>query len=499
MEARLGAFLQKAVIATFGISYAIAEAERYHAGILEPVPRSPEIPNIDDLRDAHNEVTSLQSSEYPHKRLRSTVNSNGIADKDEQYSQYSETSARTETLDNVPVRSLEPDSESHLVDGLARVISVEEGGKDHLAILISRDMIFTYNEIKDTADKIAKKKIPIRIAERNASALKLELEEIEDTMDTPDDSEDRQHNLEDIQSRLLEIEERTSMLKLHLAPLESSLRESTNEFQSCLVEAFESAPQLETFLRQPQPNEVEGEEEEEVDEDEEQQRHYHHSEGGSTVISVPSASSDQLRQEAAIKDVQMTSWDLMEAHAAFDGRHEDYHQELANYHQLIAMGEINYSKTEFDLMNFEHVQGLTQRLRHAEAEHERAKLDAKALKISVDPETGCVFDDGYRESQEACLSAHVDRDRIEQWTSNILIDEDPMALREYRPIDFDPWEAVPVDIPDSVSCVDTEIYASHIKRWANHCNAVRREQPTNSEADNRWISERTPSNRRQSL
>ena len=503
MEVLIGAFLQKAVGRTFGISHAFDAFANINDVIEETfqpaqvLPDSPRNPEVDPFRRLFHDA-GAKADKYPNTRIGTVSDLGSISDHRRYgsnpvtgHSTLSNADASDTAISGLDRR----DQGLQFTKGPARIVPVHEDGESHPALLITRVFMAVYNDVKRVGDELLEKSHSLRVAQSNVTELEAELEVVKSAMDEPNSQFDTQQELEDIQSRLAKFQERQQRLPNEIAPLESKLQESIMQLQGLLEEAFETAPQPELFS-------------EGIDEDQDEGPRYREE---SICDSIPSGysehtrhsleqSPEELRRREAAKNVRETAWEVMDAQIAFDGRHEDYRRELDEFHRLQGTSEVNYTTTFFDQGDFKHVRGLTQRLREAEDQHEQAKTDAKALNIVVDPETGSVFNqnDGYRESQEANVVANVDRVRIEKWFSTVPSGEDPTAPRDILPFDVDPWEAKPIDITESISMVDFDEYAVSIKHWANHCSVIREEQPQ-AEADDRWMSQPASLSRRQSI
>lgn len=509
MEARIGAFFQKAS-ETFGLTHIVNKTNGLPSVASEqtPVlPDTPPTPNFDQLRVFPLENAIPENNVYPNKRKRPSLKSTDSGCQGSEYdpltpenegSQMSDVLVGTDEIPPELLGSEDSDHPSPFINGPSRVVSVNEGGKQCLAVLISEDFIVIYNEMKIANAEVTKKTGPLRQLEREVRELRMELDEVQDALNGTENQEDldrMQHEAEDLQSNLRKVETETVSLKWQIMPFENNLRRSVNELQDVLGEAFEKEAQLEAFLPC-----VESDEDEE-DESEEKQSEQH-SVYSSTVASdhedTP-ADPEEERRRAAIEDLHIKEWAMNEAQDKFDARREDYEQELANYHQLTAMGSISYTKTDFDLYDFKHVQGLTQQLRDAEEQYEIAKKEAEALNVPIESEYDEVPDDGYRDSQEVALMATCDRSVIEKWWTTFSHTDDPAEPRIINPADADPWAAKPIDVSESLSVVDLQGFGDQIESWKNHCSTLREEQTEKGGAYDAWESDMPSLRRRCSI
>ena len=136
------------------------------------------------------------------------------------------------------------------------------------------------------------------------------------------------------------------------------------------------------------------------------------------------------------------------------------------------MGTARSSKSEFDRIDLSNPRNLTAAIIEAEASHEYAKSQARALGImgnDVGQESNFVSQesDGYRESLDAAICAGVNRDYIEAWSTEVGDRrhdyEDPEGHRS------DKWDAETVEISDSISLVDRGRNRREIDRRRKIC------------------------------
>ena len=208
------------------------------------------------------------------------------------------------------------------------------------------------------------------------------------------------------------------------------------------------------------------------------------SDDSSNIESLPPSQEELLRQTAQ-EDLRISWWELLNMQTRFDDRHADYKRELANYHELITMGDIYYTRTDFDLLGIQHIQGLTAGLIAAGEKYKTAKIQAKDLGLApIDPNQSSDFadraDDGYLESQEASAIFNFDYDLVKTWWYGIVHAQTAiLASAEATELaDVDEWDAKTIGLEDSASMVDVDRYCSKIKLWEKHCSDLR-EEPGN--------------------
>ena len=138
----------------------------------------------------------------------------------------------------------------------------------------------------------------------------------------------------------------------------------------------------------------------------------------------------------------------------------------------------HFSKADIDLFHVNLGRQLTQNLRDAEEEFERTRARAKALGILADSVTSdaeTVYDDdgdGYLESEDPANNANMTehaREAINTWAAEVDITED--SISESPAIE---WEAVSVNISDSVSvCDENPRQRRRIDQWHKQQESLR--------------------------
>lgn len=585
MDARIGAFLHRAVVKTFGLPEFLPQNESEQTSIPQPysmIGYWPQSLEDADLWRSHEDWSDTNNSGRPDKRARSASRSDCSGFRQEakippspkqqaapqpsfraEHTNFQRSSLDTEDkLDPQPHLGQEgsqspffgeesndmlyapvvlegassfspcPDQESPqrsayieenqmciddfdqdtpLITGPTRILTVNDDGKDRLAMLITDDMVATFNEIKEANEDIAKTVKKLKAAERESRDISIDIENAEETLG---DAQDQDHadeiklELEKLQLKLKTNEKRINVIKKRMWPFESNLRRSTEEFQSLFGDVLQAAARFGHSSQDAQPlaedtdMEMDSEQHSEqasIDPSDSQCQSRSGSGSESESESVPLGPEDLLRRSAT-EDLEQSLWGLMDAQAKFDDRHDEYKRELAKYNQLIAMDEITYTRTDFDIHSIQYAQGLTTQLRDAENRYETAKSQAKALGVSVDPYDDNVDDHGYGESQEASVVAKVDRGGIETWSSKVAIAKSSKVLCEdgRTLVDVDEWNPKPVDTTESCSVVDFQGYSGDIKVWQKHCETLR-EQSIQNQPEDVWRSMPMSMERRRSI
>jgi hypothetical protein len=178
-------------------------------------------------------------------------------------------------------------------------------------------------------------------------------------------------------------------------------------------------------------------------------------------------------QDAARELVNEREYQLQDAVLKVENFGDYYEAELRMFQEGKAEGRIETTKTDFDVCLLHQAQVATGALIQAEQEFEAAKEHARGLGVvssEFDQESGFLnyADDGYRESMEADIAAHVDRGRIEKWMDeeNDKQDQSP---------DCDNWDSESVGFGDSISVVAEGKGRKRIDRWRSICERTKLE------------------------
>jgi hypothetical protein len=180
-----------------------------------------------------------------------------------------------------------------------------------------------------------------------------------------------------------------------------------------------------------------------------------------------------IAQDAARELVNEREYQLQDARAKVEDFSNYYEAELRTFNEWKAEGRLDSTKTEFDVSLLQGAQIATGALIQAEQELEAAREHARELGVvssEFDQESGFLdyADDGYRESMEADIAAHVDRGRIERW-----MDEEKDG--EGEATECDNWDSKSVDFGDSISVVAEGKERKRIDRWRSMCELTKLE------------------------
>lgn len=203
------------------------------------------------------------------------------------------------------------------------------------------------------------------------------------------------------------------------------------------------------------------------------------------VVQTPHSEVAEYEAETARQDalelVKRRELSLQDAREKVNNWETYYDNKHRKFLALTRAGGIDSTQTEFDLMLLKEQRAATAELIQAEEHLADAKRYAKSLGVifnMMDQESGFLDypDDGYRESTEADIAAHVDRGRIERW-----MDEE--NNRPGQSTDCDNWDAKSVDLCDSVSVVAEGRERKRIDRWRSTCELTKLEIQAETEGE----------------
>ena len=280
--------------------------------------------------------------------------------------------------------------------------------------------------------------------------------------------------LEILHLKRQEAKERKKELHLDLAPFETRLKASRYHSQAIFEEALLEArlldpPELVSVPLIPDLDHND-------DDDDDTLAGYYSDAPSLYEGAEPTAEQHKLRE--ARMDV-LDSCDVLKTHQArFDDRHAEYERKLAAFRHVEV--ECKDTRTGFDHRCIQLVREMTRELMAAEEGYRNAKAKVKVLEMVVDGNNGFGVDDGERRRDGLFTEPDTGGGRIEVWRRGVVVvPEDGIEiLGNGERVDLDEWDARPVEIMDSVSVVDRDLYKDEIKEWKKHCELLREEAST---------------------
>jgi hypothetical protein len=351
---------------------------------------------------------------------------------------------------------------SLLTEGSSRILLVNDGTKDCLALLLTKKLIYEFNYLSQEARTLKTAERNLEEVDLKASMAELEVRAIQKDIERTEDPDLKTKLSNDIEFQTqvhLENTARKESLRLEVMARRLNLECSQNVFQNIFRGALEETDLLTPFKAETKSDSparsVEGRAESITS-----------SKADDSVVSV-----EELFRRTAYQDMELTREVLDLRQSAFDNRQVDYERELGSFHVAVANRATSCTQSLFDCLAVRTIQRQTRALINAEADYESAVARAKALGIIAntdDQESNFISDisDGYHESQEALMRSAVDRNFIECWADTIVSSQ-PVEPEE--PQEPDDWEAKTIGMSDSVSVVDYSRNRKRIARWREMC------------------------------
>ncbi|MCJ1452280.1 hypothetical protein MMC28_002622 [Mycoblastus sanguinarius] len=501
MDTRIGGFLQRTFVKTFGSPQVVTKLQKHPAK--SPVitdsaqftrygPVSVDYGNTHDSRseDTQQSVDDLGEIDTVESiRIDACLESSEDVDVNEEEVQLclpasEHESAREGTIcmekDNrnktfTFAKTKESQQEPPYADGETRIIMADDGAKECMAMLVTEAMVFDIRTVRRDKQALAKKRDAFDAATIDALEIECDIEKEEERIESTEQSEEAGLiglKVQELRLELRKAEDRRDMLREEMESLEICLTMSRESAELTFEKVLEESALLDPAEPEFRPT---------AGSDFNAGRPENDSTTPSHGESIPPG-PDELLRLAALNDLDASWSALMQAQANFDDRQADSARELANYYHLIAEGKISYTRTDFDCGEIQHVQMLSRKLKRAEEWYRNAKEYAKTFRLpdgehrdTNDTDSNDSQDDGSQISQELRSGSHVNRERIEAWWEGVCCARPPSEHSEPPQVDED---ARTVGMMDSVSVVDYQGYAEEIHDWQEHCRALREKLPS---------------------
>lgn len=382
-----------------------------------------------------------------------------------------------ERSESACIKLEEPQQGPPYAIGESRILLVDDGVKDSLAMLLTEEMVDKVNTMRKERQAIKQKIKTVDAVVMEVLDLTIELESKESEIERARNQAQKaqlMHAWNILQSKIQKAEDKKDGLQQEVNFLEACLKDSGSSFHETIADVLDNAALLDPLDQEQQP---EADDAEEAIEGE--------SESVITRGSVDSLlSSDELFRRAAAAEAEESFGRLIYVQGKFDDRQIDYERRLTQFHEREADGTIKCSRTDFDCRELQHVQKITRNLIIAEERHKKAveQLEVVGLPHYQNDRDHEYIDSDFSGSVimdiEPVEISRASNPRIEAWQSAISEFIGSETATEIAQADLDSWDAKTVDHIESVSVVDTEEYVEQIKRWQMHCSSLREEQPT---------------------
>ncbi|KAF2229080.1 hypothetical protein EV356DRAFT_571398 [Viridothelium virens] len=179
-------------------------------------------------------------------------------------------------------------------------------------------------------------------------------------------------------------------------------------------------------------------------------------------------SSEALRMELRVA-IEEKQNEVEEYRHKLDTFPEIYAKNAAQFNENAANGIQQGSIETFDQWHFILKGDITRGLIKAEDELQLIKLQAHEAGVEHAFDDASIFqddpDDGYAESLEDDMIRSAPYARIQGWRDSIPTNGREDIANTIPTCDGDDWEATPVEIGDSISCIGHEDQGRRIRRW----------------------------------
>ena len=392
--------------------------------------------------------------------------------------------------DDDPTEDIETELSSHserpgIFDGESQVVVANLNGKEHLAILVTKEMIDEMNGRLEHISKLERLAGKLHEAKQKVDLININVQYFEESIENAKSQEEIDEYREEIaqhqktlpqdQSRRDDLQRYADVFKIH--------RDCAQE--ACLdmlQKALNGAGLLRTHF--PRTQFEPAVEDQIEDDDEANQPEGDHVEltqddYDSACRSSSEVSINELYQRTINEEVKQKRQEFHEAEDAFEMRQENYAFQVKRFRQRLDDGECSMTQTEFDHMDLEITQELGNDMAAAEDAYEEALERCKKLGFrGSDQESGFLDDeyDGYPLSWENVGVASAPTAFIEDWLQGIPEVEHILNIADLGNVggdefgqnveaDVGDWDIRSIQWSDTRSCRDITRNRRRIARW----------------------------------
>lgn len=380
------------------------------------------------------------------------------------------------------------DRQPQFTEGSARFITVKDGSKDCIALLVTDTLIAKLRDLYKDSHHRSAQQGPLDSACREAKNTETPMNETSGSTMVAG-SEKRIGELEEI---IQKQERRLLGSRWRRDDIEGGAKSSKAHILWILQNAMKEADLLEPHgpLTPVTVTDVDSEL------GTQEASHYTTNSGEREAGEVVSDRADYAEQQFillpdpddSLEEGQLLRWKawnsynealmtMQKVQALFDDRQDSYETDLADYQQGFANGIYSISRSEFDRSKIRYGQKVTRALINAEDSYEVAREQAQAVgAIGSDYNNAADCYDFYEESwpasRLASYLAEKDWIRVNEWLAKVPgLEELPernaeLGLELERP-EREDWFADEVDPADSISQVDFDEWRKDIDRWEN--------------------------------
>ena len=377
-------------------------------------------------------------------------------------------------------------------EGPSRFVLAKDGSRHCVALLVNEEFLAKLRHLLQEDRDLSVLDRPLDLAKMDCKKIERSMQDAQkalETAESEEQAEDYQNFMEEQTLELSNIQRWKDELEKERGRIKGNLEQSRNHTQWVLETAMRKADLL--GPEKPLPA-ILLQAERPIDAEEEVEAIQHPVPARSSVASVTSdhseveVSQEELQHREAYEEFIERSQYLDEVQEKFDGQGGLYRENLAEYHEMVAAGTTNMSRSDFDRCKVQYGQQLTRALIDAEEEFEEARERAQALgAIASDYGQefyyGAEYEESWPENKVADFNASYDWSFVEGWMNNI---PDSTDQEDADSVEIDEWDAEEVDVEDSISNIDCEDYRQDIDRYRRIC--ARLEDPC---PEARWLGQ----------
>ncbi|KAL9578840.1 MAG: hypothetical protein Q9212_005461 [Teloschistes hypoglaucus] len=367
-----------------------------------------------------------------------------------------------------------------IFDGLSQVVVTNFNGADHLALLVTRDMVERLDEIEADDRKLERLEERLEKAERKAGMTSINLnyrKELLEETQSQDEIDTLRREIEEDQSNLDQEQESRDNLDHEV----NLLRPNVTYIKALARDMFRK-PLADAGLLKSQDEFDEEEKGDQASADGDFPAYQYEAESASSEVSL-----EELYRRAASAEVRQRYAEVVQAEQDFERRHGDFAETRVRYRQEVLEGKCIMSQTRFDQLEIQVTQELGNEMATAEEAYEEALARQQQLGPAEWEQDSGYLDDGYDGypiswENDACEAAPTDF--IHGWLSDIPEPDvilDISNLGEGAGYEFDQDEQRVMDdcdiqsvaISDAISCHDFTRNRRRIDQWRRMTGRIR--------------------------
>lgn len=287
--------------------------------------------------------------------------------------------------------------------GESQIVVTEIGGKKHIAMLVTTDMIRHLNNIRGETSKLERFAPKLEKAKEKVALTTIDVRYCEDSIEEAESQEEIDHLREEMiqrQSTLPEDKKRRDELQERADIFKGNIEYLGGLLQDDLEKVLSNAGYLKTHF---EPSDEEKEDDGRVDTCTQSQPECFPVDDESSCTASTEITIDELYRRTVDEEVRDAYRVYCNAEREFDERHNQYAVQKERFDREVQEGACSMTQTQFDHMDFEVTKELGEDMAAAEEAYEDALARRQRLgPTGSDQESGFLTDeyDGYPLSWE---------------------------------------------------------------------------------------------------